>query len=55
MFTLDWHGNEDAEEAGEGGHKCAHIIALDNGNFCAQPNPSVVSGTGAGNFDRLFL
>jgi hypothetical protein len=38
MFTIDWFGNEDSEEAGEGGHKCAHIIAMDNGNFCAQPN-----------------
>jgi hypothetical protein len=38
LFTLDWYGSEDAEEMGEGGHKCAHIIALDNGNFCAQPN-----------------
>ena len=23
MFTLDWHDSEDAEEAGDGGHKCA--------------------------------
>ncbi|MCA9204088.1 MAG: hypothetical protein KDA59_13625, partial [Planctomycetales bacterium] len=38
MFTLDWLGNEDAEEAGDGGHKCAHFIALDDGNFAAQPN-----------------
>lgn len=38
MFTLDWYDSEDAEEAGEGGHKCCHIIALDNGNFAAQPN-----------------
>ncbi|HEX2837367.1 MAG TPA: hypothetical protein VHN77_04480 [Phycisphaerales bacterium] len=38
MFTLDWHGSEDAEEAGDGGHKCAHVIALDEGNFAAQPN-----------------
>lgn len=37
MFTLDWFGSEDAEEAGDGGHKCAHVIALDNGNFAAQP------------------
>ena len=22
----------------DGGHKCAHLIALDNGNFAAQPN-----------------
>ncbi len=38
MFTLDWRGNEDSEEAGDGGHKCAHVVALDNGNFAAQPN-----------------
>jgi len=38
MFTVDWFGHEDAEEAGDGGHKCAHVIALDNGNFAAQPN-----------------
>jgi hypothetical protein len=38
LFTLDWYNSEDAEQMGEGGHKCAHIIALDNGNFCAQPN-----------------
>jgi hypothetical protein len=38
MLTLDWHGHEDAEEAGDGGHKCAHLIALDDGNFAAQPN-----------------
>jgi hypothetical protein len=38
MFTLDWHCSPDAEEAGDGGHKCAHLIALDNGNFAAQPN-----------------
>jgi len=38
MFTFDWCESEDAEEAGDGGHKCAHFIALDNGNFAAQPN-----------------
>jgi hypothetical protein len=38
MFTSDWCESEDAEEAGDGGHKCAHLIALDNGNFAAQPN-----------------
>ena len=38
LFTLDWFGNEDSEEVGDGGHKCAHVIALDNGNFAAQPN-----------------
>ena len=38
MFTLDWCESEDAEEAGDSAHKCAHLIALDNGNFAAQPN-----------------
>jgi hypothetical protein len=38
QFTLDWHGSDDAEDAGDGGHKCAHVIALDNGNYAALPN-----------------
>ncbi len=38
LFTIDWYNSEDAEEAGEGGHKCAHLIALDNGNYAALPN-----------------
>jgi hypothetical protein len=38
QFTLDWHGNADAEDAGDGGHKCAHVVALDNGNYAALPN-----------------
>ena len=38
LFTLDWLGSCDAEEAGDGGHKCAHFLALDDGNFAAQPN-----------------
>jgi hypothetical protein len=38
MFTLDWCGNPDSENPGEGGHKNAHIIKLDNGCFAAQPN-----------------
>lgn len=38
LFTLDWLGHDDAEEAGDGGHKCAHVLALDDGNFAAQPN-----------------
>lgn len=41
LFTLDWFGNEDSEEAGDGGHKCAHVLALDDGNFAAQPNNRV--------------
>ncbi len=41
MFTFDWIGSEDSEEAGDGGSKCAHLIALDNGNFALQPNNRV--------------
>jgi hypothetical protein len=37
-FTIDWHSSPYADEPGEGGHKCAHIIALNNGCFAAQPN-----------------
>lgn len=37
-FTVDWHGTRIAEDPGEGGHKCAHIIRLNNGCFAAQPN-----------------
>ena len=42
MFTRDWYGHEDAAEAGDGGHKRSHVIALDNGNFAAQPNNRMV-------------
>jgi hypothetical protein len=38
LFTVDWCGTNDSEEPGEGGHKCAHILCLDNGNYAAQPN-----------------
>lgn len=38
QFTLDWHGNSLSDNPGEGGHKCAHIIALNNGCYAAQPN-----------------
>jgi len=38
LFTLDWHGSDDSQDAGDGGHKCAHIIAVDNGNYAALPN-----------------
>lgn len=37
-FTIDWCGSASAEAAGPGGHKCAHVIALDDGNYAALPN-----------------
>lgn len=42
LFTVDWHGNDYANGAGEGGHKCAQIIALDNGCLAAQPNNRIL-------------
>lgn len=42
LFTLDWYGNEYANGAGESGHKCAHILALDNGCLAAQPNNRIL-------------
>lgn len=41
-FTIDWYGSEYAENPGEIGHKCAHIIRLENGNFAAQPNNRIL-------------
>jgi hypothetical protein len=37
-FTFSWLGNPYAEDPGEGGFKRGHVIALDNGNYCIQPN-----------------
>ncbi len=37
-FTVDWCGTPGSEDPGEGGHKNAHILKLDNGCFAAQPN-----------------
>jgi hypothetical protein len=41
ICTIDWYGTNDSEEPGDGGHKCAHLIELDNGNYCLQPNNRV--------------
>jgi hypothetical protein len=38
VLTVDWYGSNDSEEPGDGGHKCAHLIQLDNGCFALQPN-----------------
>lgn len=38
LFTLDWFGSSSADNPGDIGHKCAHVIKLDNGCFAAQPN-----------------
>ena len=36
--TLDWTSTTYSMDAGDLGHKCAHIIKLNNGNFAAAPN-----------------
>jgi hypothetical protein len=38
MFTVDWYGSALAEDAGDNGWKCAHVIKLDTGHFAAVPN-----------------
>lgn len=42
MFTIDWWGSPSADGAGDLGHKCAHILKLDNGCFAAQPNNRIL-------------
>ena len=37
-FTLDWCGTPESEDPGDTGHKCGHLLALDNGCFALQPN-----------------
>ena len=47
LFTIDWAHPEpnilDTEHSEiPDQHKCAHILALDNGNFAAQPNNRII-------------
>jgi hypothetical protein len=47
LFTIDWAHPEpnilDTEHSEiPDQHKCAHILALDNGNFAAQPNNRIL-------------
>ncbi len=37
-FTVDWCGSPMAEDPGDGGHKNAHVLKLENGCYAAQPN-----------------
>jgi hypothetical protein len=37
-FTVDWCRSPGSEDPGDGGHKNAHVLKLDNGCFAAQPN-----------------
>jgi hypothetical protein len=41
LFTIDWWGSSASDNPGDWGHKCAHVLQLDNGNYAAQPNNRV--------------
>lgn len=38
LFTVDWYGSADAEDVGDLGWKCGHVLSLDDGNLAIQPN-----------------
>lgn len=38
VLTFDWAESATAEGAGESGHKCAHMVQLDNGQYALQPD-----------------
>lgn len=42
MFTLDWTGSPEADGAGDIGHKCGHVLELDNGCYAIQPNNRIL-------------
>jgi hypothetical protein len=49
LFTIDWCNGVDYELGYSeiaSGHKCAHIIELENGQYAAQPNNRVVWSDG---------
>lgn len=41
-FTVDWTGSPEADNPGDIGHKCAHLIELDCGCFALQPNNRIL-------------
>jgi hypothetical protein len=53
LFTVDWFGSAYAESAGDGGHKCAHVLALDCGCYAALPNNRILWADPA-TIDRPF-
>jgi hypothetical protein len=38
VLTIDWIGSASSDNPGEIGHKNAHLIELDDGNYALQPN-----------------
>lgn len=40
-FTIDFYNSTASELAGDTGHKCFHLLALESGHFALQPNNRV--------------
>lgn len=38
LFTVDWCGEPYSDDPGDGGHKNAHLLQLDDGTYAALPN-----------------
>lgn len=38
FMTFDWHGDSVSDGVGPLGHKCAHLIALNSGDYVLYPN-----------------
>jgi len=59
LFTIDWAHPEsnilDVEHSEiPDEHKCAHILALDNGNYAAQPNNRILWNVGSYTTDNSW-
>jgi len=59
LFTIDWAHPEsnilDVEHSEiPDEHKCAHVLALDNGNFAAQPNNRILWNVGSYTTDNSW-
>jgi hypothetical protein len=49
LFTIDWCNGPDYEFGYSeiaGGHKCAHVLELENGQYAAQPNNRIIWSDG---------
>lgn len=42
VMTFDWTGSAWADGAGDNGHKCLHLIALETGHYALQPNNRIL-------------
>lgn len=47
MLTVDWYASSMADQAGVMGHKCGHLLKLEDGYFALQPNNRILWADGA--------